>query len=143
MKKTILLLAALGGLFAAPAAEPMPRAVRAILDTPPALPQYVYCEISCFRSPTRKGVAVRIDFGQEPKRGKARLVTDAAGREIRFDSVVDALHYMAFRGWEPIQFYTFGKENDFTGIMLRKPTSQLTEAQREALFGRASRVGEP
>lgn len=141
-RKALLVLAALCSTLFAAAQAPPTADMLTILDTAPAIPEYIYCEISGLRNPNRKGIYVRIDFGQEHKGKSTYLITDASGRMIRFNSCVDALNYMAFRGWELVQSNTFGEEGDFVAMMLRIPTSKLTGEQRRRLTESASRIGE-
>lgn len=67
------------------------------------------------------GIYVVFDFGQ-PMTKKNRLITDAGGRAITFNSCIDALNYMVCRGWEFVQAYAAGEDNDFSCMLI--PTSR-------------------
>ena len=115
------------------------RALRRVDDA--ALPEYVYCEISGYKGAGRNGIYVAFDFGQ-PMTKKNRLITDAGGRAITFNSCIDALNYMVCRGWEFVQAYAAGEDNDFSCMLLRMPTSKMSAAQRQVMLEAAMKTGE-
>ena len=105
MKPAVILLTCLYCWLPAAGQAPAQDAVgKVLLATPPALPEYVYCEISGYKGAGRNGIYVAFDFGQ-PMTKKNRLITDAGGRAITFNSCIDALNYMVCRGWEFVQAY--------------------------------------
>lgn len=66
----------------------------------------VYCEI-VERNPLSKRVKVSIDFGQERKKASwQQSLVDKSGKNIIFNSKIDALNYMNKLGWEFLQAYT-------------------------------------
>lgn len=151
MKRAGMLLACVWCCFSAAAQEPGQRLpaqepgqsfpAQEILAAPPALPEYVYCEICGPKGAGRSGIRVTVDFGQ-PMQRNSRFITDREGRKITFNSCIDALNYMACRGWELVQAYAAGEDNDTACMLLRMPTSKLTEAQRQALLASAMKTGE-
>ena len=110
MKPAVILLTCLYCWLPAAGQAPAQDAVgKVLLATPPALPEYVYCEISGYKGAGRNGIYVAFDFGQ-PMTKKNRLITDAGGRAITFNSCIDALNYMVCRGWEFVQAYAAGED---------------------------------
>lgn len=142
MKQAIILLACLYCRLFATGQEPVQDAVgKMLLATPPSLPEYVYCEISGYKGAGRNGIYVGFDFGQ-PMTKKNRLIIDAEGRTITFNSCIDALNYMVCRGWEFVQAYAAGEDNDFSCMLLRMPTSKMSAAQRQVMLDAAMKTGE-
>ena len=71
-------------------------------------PTRVYCDIVGIGNFTGTKVKVSIDFGQARKfmDGKYnRSLVDKDGKELKFNSMVDALNYMAQLGWRFEQAY--------------------------------------
>jgi len=66
---------------------------------------YRFCEIIAQDGFIHNGY-VAIDYGQALKILGNRKLTDKDGREMKFNSVVDALNYMSKLGWEYFQVYT-------------------------------------
>jgi hypothetical protein len=59
-------------------------------------------------------VTIEIDFGQENKffsSDKDTRVKDANGKNMVFNSMVDALNFMSANGYEFVQAYAFAKDN--------------------------------
>lgn len=66
----------------------------------------VYCEI-VEKQALGKKVKVMIDFGQKRKRSKAaQTLVNERGKEIAFNSKIDALNHMDSLGWNFLQAYT-------------------------------------
>lgn len=142
MKRVIILLAGICCCISAAAQEQkQSKLAQEMLAVPFALPEYVYCEICGYQGAGRNGICVKFDIGQ-PMTKKERLITDREGRTITFNSHIDALNYMACRGWELVQAYSAGEDNDFTCMLLRLPTSKLTEEQQQALLSGAWKQGD-
>lgn len=79
----------------------------------------VYCEIiSTSRNLFSNKTTVELDFGQYASWWSAdRNLVDADGNTINFNSVLDAVNYMAVRGWVFEQMYvvqTFSKGDSHT-----------------------------
>lgn len=71
-------------------------------------PTRTYCEIVGTSNLTGTKVKIEIDFGQEQKywsKHSDNFLVDADGKEIKFNSMVDALNYMAQFGWKFEQAY--------------------------------------
>lgn len=60
-----------------------------------------------------KKVDVTIDFGQKSGYFEQSFIRDKNGKKIRFYTVIDALNYMKFLGWEFVDAYaiTIGSSN--------------------------------
>ena len=71
-------------------------------------PTRTYCEIVGTGNLTGTKVKVEIDFGQAKKVWTAHVdnfLVDENGKEIKFNSMVDAMNYMALFGWKFEQAY--------------------------------------
>lgn len=67
--------------------------------------RYVYCELVGTQQLNAK-FAIRVDFGQERNAWRAeRLKDEQTGKVKLFNSMIDALNYMAQDGWEFVQAY--------------------------------------
>lgn len=67
--------------------------------------KFVYCEIfSSMKGMSGKQVYA-IDFGQKSELQKDKIYKDEAGKPLIFDSMIDAMNYMAENGWELVQVY--------------------------------------
>ncbi len=66
---------------------------------------YRFCEIIVQDGFVHNGY-VAVDYGQAVKILGNRRLTDKEGRDMKFNSVVDALNYMSKTGWEYFQVYT-------------------------------------
>lgn len=114
-----------GFILPAQAQEPVPAADSTA--SPAAVPEYLYCQIIHFHMPTTKGESVVFDFGQETGFWKYNVLTDSLGRDLVFNSGIQALNYMTARGWEFVQAWSSGEENQKTHMLLRIPASELPE----------------
>lgn len=71
-------------------------------------PYKVYCQI--VGSETLTGdVKIRIDFGQD-KSDNSKIV-DKEGNDIKFNSMIDAVNYVAKKGWAFEQTYAYREGN--------------------------------
>lgn len=72
-------------------------------------------------------VTIEIDFGQENKlfsSDKDTRVKDANGKNMVFNSMVDALNFMSANGYDFVQAYAFAKDNQSVyHYLLRKKKS--------------------
>ena len=67
----------------------------------------VYCEIIGTAKFLSSKLTIEIDFGQERAfKYKERSLVDGEGNPIIFNSMIDAINYMANYGWEFKQAYT-------------------------------------
>lgn len=63
----------------------------------------VYCEMIGTGSPSGRSIKISFDFGEQKYYYKAssdNQIVDADGEVIDFSSMIDALNYMANRGWK-------------------------------------------
>lgn len=98
-----------------------------------SLPEYAYCEITAGHLPGYRGDGVLFDFGQKTEAWRYNWLEDAEGRQLIFTSKIEALNYMACRGWEFVQAYTSGEENQYIHYLLRIPTTALSAAEKQIL----------
>lgn len=133
MARTLLLLAALLFCGIAPSRGQAP-AVLQPANAEAKIPEYFYCEIIGNHLPTYRGDGVLFDFGQKTGAWAYNWLTDAEGRKLIFGSGVEALNYMVCRGWEFVQAYTSGDENQSTHFLLRIPASKLTDEEHRLLM---------
>lgn len=85
-------------------------------------PHKVYAELLGESNLMRTKVTISIDFGQEIsfwQQHAQRQLVDAQGREMKFNSMVDAMNYMGTLGWEFEQAYvvTVGQQNVYHWLM--------------------------
>ncbi len=84
-----------------------------------------YCMILATEKFLSTKVTVEVDFGQEWSFWKdKRGLRDENGKKIVFNSVIDALNYMASEGWEFVNAYvlTVSGQNVYHYVMRRKLT---------------------
>lgn len=77
----------------------------------------VYCEIISYNGSGlfSNKTTVEIDFGQQARFfSNDRRLVDESGRDIIFNSMLDAMNYMAERGWEFEQAYIVQSVSDGT-----------------------------
>lgn len=96
-------------------------------NSPAETPRYLYCEIICNHLPLPRGTSVIFDFGQETDYWRYNMLTDSEGRDLVFNSGIQALNYMTARGWEFVQAWSSDEENQKTHMLLRIPASELPE----------------
>ena len=80
-------------------------------------------------------VTIQIDFGQDRtfwKQHAQKQLVDENGKEIQFNSMVDAMNYMGTLGWEFEQAYvvTIGNQNVYHWLM-----SKLIDEESSATEG--------
>ncbi len=71
----------------------------------------VYCELVGSSGMFSSKVKVTVDFGQETsfwKGDKDQQLVDSEGKDIKFNSMVDAMNFMGKNGWKFVQAYTIG-----------------------------------
>lgn len=94
-------------------------------------PTRVYCEIVGTGNLTGTKVKIEIDFGQAKKfwsGSNDKFLVDESGKEIKFNSMVDALNYMAQFGWRFEQAYvvtensTMSKQNVYHYLLSKELT---------------------
>lgn len=66
---------------------------------------YVYAEIIGKIKYINNKLTVSVDFGQNSKLFEAIHLRDNSGKEISFDSMIDAMNIMDAQGWELVQTY--------------------------------------
>ena len=102
----VLLVTALMG-YAQRAIEVAPAQITEVEGFNPAAKR-VYAELSCENQLFSTKVKVSIDFGQSTSwlssMSESRLV-DKDGKEIKFNSMIDALNYLTQFGWRFAQAY--------------------------------------
>ena len=85
-----------------------------------AQPRKVYCEIH--QATKGMGLTTKtnivVNFGQVNKFTSNHKLVDESGKPISFESMVDALNYMAAQGWDFVQAYNMG--NNATAFILSK-----------------------
>ena len=96
---------------------------------------YRYCEIVGTTKMFTSNINVLIDFGQEKHSWtwfKDQQLRDSiTGKQIEFNSMMDALNYMGKCGWEFIQAYDIGSNNYYVyHFILKKPVKKLIEEER-------------
>lgn len=128
MKRLITVLMVLSGILAGASAYAQTEE-----QQPAEKAHKVYCEIiSSARGMFSNKTTVELDFGQYASWWSAdRNLVDENGQSINFNSILDAVNYMAARGWVFEQMYvvqTFTKGDSETPayhwIMSKEVTSQ-------------------
>jgi hypothetical protein len=110
MKKITLLLVLMMGLGILNAQEMIEIAPAQVSDVEGFNPaaKRVYAQLSCEQQLFSTKVKVSIDFGQSTSwlssMSESRLV-DRNGKEIKFNSMIDALNYLTQFGWRFAQAY--------------------------------------
>ena len=114
MRKIILLFVLMTGLGIAHAqdvVEVAPAQITEVEGFNPAAKR-VYAQLSCEEQLFSTKVKVSIDFGQSTSwltsMSESRLV-DKNGKEIKFNSMIDALNYLTQFGWRFAQAYVVPK----------------------------------
>ena len=114
MRKIILLFVLMMGLGVAHAqdvVEVAPAQITEVEGFNPAAKR-VYAQLSCEEQLFSTKVKVSIDFGQSTSwlfsMSESRLV-DKNGKEIKFNSMIDALNYLTQFGWRFAQAYVVPK----------------------------------
>ncbi|MEG1759302.1 MAG: hypothetical protein RSC12_01000 [Alistipes sp.] len=84
---------------------------------------YSYCEIMANHLPLK--VKVLVDFGQSTKKWGYNYLKDEQGENRKFNSAVEALNFRSQQGWEFVQAYTSGENNEITHYLLRTKQPRL------------------
>ncbi|MCK9612531.1 MAG: hypothetical protein WC401_00700 [Bacteroidales bacterium] len=62
-------------------------------------------------------VTVSVDYGEERSFFKdTRIIDETTGKVKKFNSMIDALNYMASIGWEFVQAYAFSSGSSSTPV---------------------------
>jgi hypothetical protein len=99
-------------------------------------PRAAYSEIVGTSNAVNSKFTAEINFGQRVKFLTCNKLIDAStGKPIVFDSMIDALNYMAKQNWEFVQAYTITESNQTVyHYILKKPFNYCKlEEQREIL----------
>jgi len=67
--------------------------------------KYVYCELASYIKGMSGKQLIMIDFGQKSELQNDKIYQDEAGQPLKFESMVDAMNFMAKNGWEFVQAY--------------------------------------
>ena len=76
-----------------------------------------YCEIVGTGNLTGTKVKIEIDFGQAKKywtMANDKFMVDESGKEIKLNSMVDAMNYMSTFGWSFVQAYVITESGGMT-----------------------------
>lgn len=82
-----------------------------------------YCEIVGTAKLISKKVTVSIDYGQERKFfSNNQRVTDTTGKDVVFNSMMDAINFMYNNGWEFVTAYaiTMNNSNVYHHLLKKK-----------------------
>src|SRR5690606_9177419 len=86
-----------------------------------------YCMVLATSKLLSTKLTIQIDVGQEWSFWKdKRSLRDESGKRIEFNSVIDALNYMASDGWEFVNAYaiTVGNQNVYHYVLKRDLTEE-------------------
>ena len=75
--------------------------------------KYEYCEILSTSGLLSTKVKIEVDYGQEvsfSNKYEKRVVRDESGKQMKFNSIIDALNYMGNQGWEFVQSYALADD---------------------------------
>lgn len=116
MKRIIVMLLALA-----------PFVCKAQSDTTNLKPKEQYCMVLATARMLSTKVNITVDFGQETKlfAFKDQRMKDEEGKVINFNSVIDALNYMATQGWVFVNAYaiTVSGQNVLHYVLRRSLTN--------------------
>lgn len=87
-------------------------------------PQRVYCELLGNSGMFSSKCKVTVDFGQNTsfwKGTKDQQLVDENGKDIKFNSMVDAMNFMGKLGWKFVQAYaiTIGNNNVYHWLLYK------------------------
>ncbi|WP_295940561.1 hypothetical protein [uncultured Alistipes sp.] len=134
MKHTLILFAATLCCLSAAAQAPQQTTAYQPANSVADVPSYFYCEIIGNHLPTYKGKGVLFDFGQGTDAWRYNQLRDADGNKLLFESTIAALNYMLSRGWEFVQSYTSGQDNELVHHLLRISSASLTTEEQQSLI---------
>ena len=96
--------------------------------------KYEYSEIISNSRILSSKPRIRVDFGKAYSFWKdKRMLLDAQGKEVKFNSSIDALNYMASFGWELVNSYSVIESDDsksFYYVLKRELTVEEKEEDR-------------
>lgn len=95
---------------------------------------YVYCELVGVSNFLGTKVTVNIDFGQSKGFFEDTRLKDSKGELIKFNSMVDAMNFMGFAGWEFVQAYVVTTGNQSVYHWLLKNTGVATKDELKKSF---------
>jgi hypothetical protein len=86
----------------------------------------VYCMVIATGKLFSNKVSIQVDFGQETSWWKGRhgdQIKDETGQVVNFNSVIDALNYMATKGWVFVNAYALseGTSGRVLNYIMRRP----------------------
>lgn len=90
--------------------------------------KFVYAELLGYEKGLFSNkVTVTVDFGQDVsfwKQGRDNKIVDENGKDIVFNSMVDAMNFMGEKGWSFVQAYvvTHGNQNVYHWLLTKKIT---------------------
>lgn len=86
----------------------------------------IYCMLLGMQMPFSGKVIITIDFGQERswKPKDSMIIDKQTGKAQRFNSMIDALNYMAQKGWTFVNAYaiTIGQQNVYHWLLKKEVT---------------------
>ena len=97
--------------------------------------KYVYCQIVGTARLMSNKVTIEIDFGQFRSIWEDhRLKDPVTGERIIFNGMIDALNYMADRGWEFVQAYAFsvGNSAPVYHYLMKKSKRAIHQEEKDA-----------
>lgn len=84
---------------------------------------FIYCELVGTSKFLSNKVKVQVDYGQETSFWKGiSYMKDENGKNIEFNSMVDAMNFLGKQGWEFVQAYTITMNNQNVYHWLLKKT---------------------
>ena len=98
--------------------------------------KYMYCQIVGTGRYMSNKVTIDIDFGQFRSFWETNKLKDPqTGKNIVFNSMIDALNYMGNNGWEFVQAYaiTMGGNQNVYHYLLKKPKKIIEEEDKQEL----------
>ncbi|MDB4922810.1 hypothetical protein [Mucilaginibacter sp.] len=117
MKKYLLIL-----LFS------IPFYVSAQNDTARVKPAEQYCMVIATGRMFSTKVTISVDFGQPTKAFSDKRMKDESGVVLDFNSVIDALNYMAGNGWLFVNAYALseGSSGKVLNYVMRRPIPKIS-----------------
>ena len=94
--------------------------------------QFLYCEIVGESNLLQTKVRVAVDFGQEINywtQYRDKFLVDENGKRIKFNSMIDALNYMAKLGWKFEQAYVVSTQNQLVYHYLLSKKGTLSDVK--------------
>lgn len=88
---------------------------------------FIYCELVGTGKLLSNKVKVQVDYGQESSFWKGiSYLKDENGKNIEFNSMVDAMNYFGKQGWEFVQAYivTVGNQNVYHWLLKKTVTEE-------------------